>query len=151
MKKLISNIVFTKNRPLQLDAYLQSLYKHLTAEILQTYVLYKQELFDEIFGFSLRFSKEYIEAGGDPIEEINVSGQAVYRIDWRNGRTATSRYPFELCSTIYRTALIKNIIKSTMNSNPLIKKLFTPNSFLIRAIGKIISTRSILRSFGYFF
>src|SRR4030042_4198111 len=47
MKKLISNILFTKNRPLQLDAYLQSLYKHLTAEILQTYVLYKQELFDE--------------------------------------------------------------------------------------------------------
>jgi hypothetical protein len=45
--KIISNIVFTKNRPLQLDGYLESLYRHFPAELIQTYVLYKQELFEE--------------------------------------------------------------------------------------------------------
>jgi hypothetical protein len=45
--KMISNIVFTKNRPLQLDGYLESLYRHFPAELIQTYVLYKQELFAE--------------------------------------------------------------------------------------------------------
>ncbi len=45
--KMISNIVFTKNRPLQLDAYLQSLYRYFPKEIIQTYIIYKAELFDE--------------------------------------------------------------------------------------------------------
>ncbi len=47
MLKSISNIVFTKNRPLQLDAYLTSLYRHAPEELIQTYVIYKVELFDE--------------------------------------------------------------------------------------------------------
>ncbi len=45
--KMISNIVFTKNRPLQLDGYLESLYRHFPAELFQTYVLYKRELFEQ--------------------------------------------------------------------------------------------------------
>jgi len=32
--KTISNIVFTKNRPLQLDAYLESLYKFFSLELI---------------------------------------------------------------------------------------------------------------------
>ncbi len=215
MAKAISNIVFTKNRPLQLDGYLESLYKHSPAELIQTYVLYKPELFKEeykqlfskysncivideddfhndflkiidkvdtkfilfgiddvvyfdsvsfevieqtfnlfsedIFGFSLRFGKDFIEAGGDPTEEASVAGQTVYRIDWRKGRTPNGRYPFELCATVYRTSLVKKIINSTMNNNPLIKKLFAPSSILIRAMEKAVSTRSTLKSFGYFF
>lgn len=47
MGKAISNIVFTRNRPLQLDGYLQSLYRHMPEERIQTYVLYKVDLFDE--------------------------------------------------------------------------------------------------------
>lgn len=47
MSKAISNIVFTKNRPLQLEAYLQSLYRHMPKEQIQTYILYKVDLFDE--------------------------------------------------------------------------------------------------------
>ena len=46
---------------------------------------------------------------------------------------------------------MKRIINSSKNNNPLIRKLFSPNSALIKALGKIISTRSILKSFGYFF
>jgi len=215
MTKMISNIVFTKNRPLQLDGYLESLYRHLPAELIRTYVLYKPELFEEeyrqlfskysncivieeddfhsdflkiidqidtkfilfgiddvvyfdsvgfevidqtfnlfsqdIFGFSLRFGKDYIEAGGDSIEGASAAGQTVYRLDWRKGRSSISRYPFELCATIYRTPLVKRIINGTMNNNPLIKKLFAPSSVLIRVMGKVVSTRSTLKSFGYFF
>lgn len=43
--KMISNIVFTKNRPLQLEAYLESLYTFFPSELIQTYIIYKIELF----------------------------------------------------------------------------------------------------------
>lgn len=214
MTEMISNIVFTKNRPLQLEGYLESLYRHLPAKLIRTYVLYKPELFreeykqlfskyccivieedhfysdflkiidqvdtkfilfgiddvvyfdsvsfevieqtfnlfsEDIFGFSLRLGKDYIETGGDSIEEATVAGQTIYRLDWRNGRTPNSRYPFELCATIYRTSLVKKIINGTMNNNPLVKKLFAPSSVLIRVVGKVVSTRSTLKFFGYFF
>ena len=44
---MISNIVFTKNRPLQLEGYLESLYRHFPQELFQTYIIYKRELFEE--------------------------------------------------------------------------------------------------------
>ena len=44
---MISNIVFTKNRPLQLDAYLESLYRYFPAERIQSHIIYKPELFSE--------------------------------------------------------------------------------------------------------
>jgi hypothetical protein len=47
MNKLVTNIVFTKNRPLQLHAYLESLYRYFPRELFQTYILYKPELFGE--------------------------------------------------------------------------------------------------------
>jgi len=46
MAKLITNITFTKNRPLQLDAYLESLYRHFPAELIQTHIIYKVERFE---------------------------------------------------------------------------------------------------------
>ena len=215
MGKMISNIVFTKNRPLQLAAYLESLYRYFPSEIIQTYVLYKVELFEEqykqlfdkcrdcvvvrekdfhrdllnilqgistkyilfgiddvvyfdcvdfevidqtfsehsedIFGFSLRFGTENVKDGGDPISEIVVGGQSVYSLDWTQGLTPATRYPFELCATIYPTPLVKRVINSAMKQSVLVRKLFSPSSTLIRALGKVISTRSILKSFGYFF
>ena len=44
---MISNIVFTKNRPLQLDAYLESLYRYFPAERIQSHIIYKPDLFSE--------------------------------------------------------------------------------------------------------
>ena len=38
-----------------------------------------------------------------------------------------------------------------MNNNPIVKKLFHPASFFVKSMGKLFSTRSILKSFGYFF
>lgn len=215
MQKMISNIVFTKNRPLQLEAYLESLYRHFPQEIIQTYVIYKVELFaeqyelvfrkfpnckvikeadfhsdflevvnrvdtkyimfgiddvvffdsvdfavidetfrqqaDNIFGFTLRFSPESLKDSSDVIEEMTAAGQKVYGLDWINGQTSHTRYPFELCCTVYSADLVKKIIGGTMNNNPLARKLFSPSSFLIKAMAKVMSTRSILKSFGYFF
>ena len=215
MNRMISNIVFTKNRPLQLHAYIESLYRYLPSEIIQTYVIYKVELFEQeykqlfrkfsdcivvreedfhsdflrvldqvntkyilfgiddvvyfdsvdfdvidktfagheqdIFGFMMRFSPESLNGGGDVITDLSVSGQKVYRINWKNGQTPNSRYPFELCSTVYTTDLVKKVISGTMNNNALLRTLFAPNSFLVKTLGKAVSRRKILKSFGYFF
>ncbi len=214
MTRFISNIVFSKNRPLQLDAYLESFYRYFPSGLIRTYIIYQPELFkeeykelfrkhshcviirerdfhsdflsilgevdtkyvlfgvddvvyfdtvdfgvvdecfdkftDDIFGFSLRHSCQAI-TGGDNIEEFLVSGQTVYRYNWKSGQTFLTNYPFDLCSTIYPTTLVKNVIERAMNTNVLIRKLFSPCSFLIKAFGRVISTRSILKSFGYFF
>jgi hypothetical protein len=213
--KMISNIVFTKNRPLQLDAYLESLYRYFPSELIQTYVIYKIELFEEqynrlfskypnctvieendfhsdflkilneittnyilfgiddvvyfdsvdfevideifnkrskdTFGFSLRFSKENVKDGNDPIIETIVAGQTVYSLNWTQGRSPSTSYPFELCATIYPSDLVKRVINSVINNNPLIRKLFSSGSALMNVLAKIISTRPILKSFGYFF
>jgi hypothetical protein len=45
--KVAANIVFTKNRPLQLEGYLRSLYRYFPAELIQTYVIYKPEKFGD--------------------------------------------------------------------------------------------------------
>ena len=211
---MISNIVFTKNRPLQLEAYLESLYRYFPRELIQTYIIYKLEFFEEeyqqlfskyadcivikendfhgdflkllsqintkfilfgvddvvyfgsvdfeiidetfnsfpedTFGFSLRFSKEILE-GDDVIADVEVAGHKVHRVDWKQGQTPNSRYPFELCATVYKTELVKKIIAGTMNSNPLAKRLFCPSSAFMRAMNKVVSVRSTLKRFGYFF
>jgi len=215
MNKVISNIVFTRNRPLQLEGYIESLHRYFPAKLFQTYVLYKVELFEEeyellfrkypdcvvikeedfhsdllkllsqintkyilfgvddvvyfdsvdfevidetfnrfpedTFGFSLRFSKESIESGNDPVSEAVVAGQTVYRIDWTQGHTPTTRYPFELCATIYPTGLVKKVINNEMNNNLLIKRFFSPGSVLMKVLGQSKLRRRILKRFGYFF
>lgn len=215
MQPIISNIVFTKNRPLQLDAYLESLYNCLTRQLVQSYIIYKVELFEQeyeavfqrfpecvvvregdfhsdfmrilsqittkyilfgiddvvyfdrmdfdvidkafatycedIFGFSFRFGRETVVAGEDPVSEKTATGQTLYAIDWTKGRTPITRYPFELCATVYPTTLVKTIFESVVNNNPFIKRVFLPGSIFMKAIGKVTSTRSILKSFGYFY
>ena len=106
---------------------------------------------ENIFGFSLRFGGNTIQASDEPISEKTVSGQTVFAVNWTQGRTSATRYPFELCATIYPTSLIKRIITSGLNNNPVIRNVFSPSCVLIKSLGKVISTRSILKSFGYFF
>jgi hypothetical protein len=105
----------------------------------------------DIFGFSLRFGEKNIRDCGDTINEAAAGGQTVYSLNWKQGRTPSTRYPFELCATIYPTSLVKKIISSSQNNNPVVKKLFSPDSGLIKALGKITSVRSLLKSFGYFY
>jgi hypothetical protein len=212
---MISNIVFTKNRPLQLDAYLESLYKYFPSKVIQTYIIYKEELFakeyeqlfgkykecivikesdfhsdfmrtleqagtkyilfgiddvvyfdsvnleviedifeqqgENIFGFTLRFSPESLKGGGDIIEEHSAAGEKVFSVNWKNGRMPLTRYPFELCCTIYSTRLVKKIIYGSMNNNPFAKRFFSPSSAFIRFLSIIGRKRSTLKRFGYFF
>ena len=215
MTKMISNIVFTKNRPLQLEAYLESLYRYFPAEKIQTYIIYKVELFSEqyealfrkypdcivvkekdfhsdflgilnkvntkyilfgiddvvyfdsveidliekcfdgfpgdIFGFTFRFGPEYLKDGDDTIIETTVAGETAYKLNWQKGQSAHTRYPFELCCTVYSTELVKKIISSVMNTNPVIRKIFSPDSPLIKGLRNTKFARKALKSFGYFF
>jgi len=212
---MISNIIFTKNRPLQLQAYLESLYQYFPVEKIQTYIIYKVELFneeyesvfkkfpeciiirendfhtdfmniinnvetkyilfgiddvvffdsvdfdlidqtfceheDDIFGFTLRFSPESLADSKDKITDFTISDQKVYNLNWKKGQTPHSKYPFELCCTFYTTKMVKKIISSMMNNNTLIKKLFSPDSLVIKALKKTKFARKILKSFGYFY
>ncbi len=215
MVKLISNIVFTKNRPLQLDAYLESLYRYFPAELIQTYIIYKVELFEQeyaslfhkfsdcavikekdfhrdcmrvldqittkyilfgiddvvffdsvdlelidrtfaehaedIFGFTLRFGPESLEDSGDLQTKCTIAGQQVYRLNWKNGQTPHTRYPFELCCTFYTAALVRKIIRSSMSDGLLASRLFMPASPLVKALAMAGLKRSTLKRFGYFF
>lgn len=213
--KLICNIVFTKNRPLQLDGYLRSLYKYLPADLIQTHVVYKADRFGDeydrvfrkfpdcrvtreadfhtdlrailnqtecryvlfgvddtvffdsvrfevveetfasrekdIFGFTLRFSRDSLAGAGDEVTELSAAGEPVYRLNWKRGHTPHTEYPFELGCTFYRTDLIRKIIRSSMSSNPLAAKLFMPSSPLMRVLEPLGMRRSTLKRFGYFF
>ena len=207
MKKLISNIVFTKNRPLQLEGYLESLYRYFPAERIQTYIIYKPELFskeyeslfkkypdcrivrennfstdffnilkrvdtkyilfgvddvvyfdsidfnlidetfkqfpEDIFGFSLRHSPQNAIAC-ETVQNGFADNQNIYKMNWQT----IKEYPFELCATVYRTNLIKSIIYNAQNNNPIIKKIFSPNSILIKLLGNSKFKRKILKFFG---
>lgn len=214
MNKQITNIVFTKNRPLQLEGYLESLYRHFPQELFQTYVIYKPELFGQqyqqlfqkfpsckvieerdffsdflsilnevnteymlfgvddvvyfdsvdfdlidetfkefskdIFGFSLRFSEQNINRS-DPVSEADIAGQPVYSINWTQGRAPTTRYPFELCATIYKSELVKKILENSRKTNFFFEKAFAPNSYTVNILGRILKKHAILKSFGYFY
>jgi hypothetical protein len=105
---------------------------------------------DDIFGFSLRFGQNIL-SGPDEAEELKISGQSFYSLDWTKGQKPNTRYPFELCATIYKTQLVKKIIKGSRNNNPLFKNLFAPGSSLVGLLGKILKKHKLLRSFGYFY
>jgi len=212
---IISNIVFTRNRPLQLEGYLRSLYTYFPRESLQSYILYKPEMFQaeyedvfnsypdcgviregdfhsdlmgllgrietkyllfgvddvvyfesvnldlidevfkrypaDVFGFSLRLGREMVERGGDHIEEIAVNGEQVYRLHRPGGKTPNTRYPFELCATVYPVALVRRLFDSVVSNNGQVRRLFQPSSGLMKVLGHMIKTRRILKSFGFFY
>jgi hypothetical protein len=214
-KKAISNIVFTKNRPLQLDAYLESLYRYFPSELIQTYIIYKEELFvqeyerlfdkfsdcivvregdfhrdfmyvldhiqtkyilfgvddvvffdsvdfnvidrtfieqrDNIFGFALRFSPFSLKDSEDIITEHTIANETVYRLNWKNGQTVHTRYPFEVSCSFYSTEFVRRIVNSSMSGNALVRSMFTPDSLLVRSVKKMRWKRKILKHFGLFF
>jgi len=213
--KLITNVVFTRNRPLQLDGYLRSLRKFFPADQVQVYIIYKVERFgeeyesvfsqypdveviresnfhcdmlevlsrvdteyilfgiddviffdgvslaliektfekagDDIFGFTMRFSPELVREGGDEVRDVSVGNDKVYKLHWPGGHTKHTRYPFELCSTVYRASLVRNVISHTMSGNSIARGLFSPGSGLMRAWSRIASPRSLLKKFGFFY
>ena len=105
---------------------------------------------DDIFGFSLRFGQNIL-SGPDEAGELKISGQSFYSLDWTQGQTPAARYPFELCATIYKTEMVKKILKNSRNNNSLCENLFAPDSITVRALSKIIRRHNILKKFGYFY
>ena len=214
MTKPISNIIFSKNRPLQLQGYLNSLYRYFPKGIIQSYLIYKRDLFDneyvsvfrqypeitvireqdfrsdllrildqidsrfilfgiddvvyfdsvefgliescfdqfadDIFGFSLRHGHTNVPEA-EIFENKALCRKTIYSFKWTEGKTKATSYPFELCATIYRTDLVKKIIRSSCSKSLIYRHLFSPKSLPIRTLNGVISTRSILKSFGFFF
>jgi hypothetical protein len=205
----IAHIVFTKNRPLQLHGYLESLRRFLPSEVMQTYILYKPDLFGaeyetcfaafpdcriiretnfhrdfmrlfesiqaeyvlfgiddvayfdgigtdtiektfavmgkKLFGFSLRLDKRQMpqDIAANNVKDCDIDGQAVYTVDWTKGQTDSTRYPFELCATVYRTQDIRKLFAAVMSRNLFVK--------LAILYGKFFEVRSLYKRLGFFY
>lgn len=212
----IANIVFTKNRPLQLHGYLESLRRFLPSDAMQTYILYKPDLFDaeyetcfrsfpdcrviretnfhkdfirlfeslkteyvlfgiddlayfdgvelsviektfsvlgkKLFGFSLRLDKRQMpeDVAANNVKRETIDGQILYAVDWIEGQTPNTRYPFELCATIYRTEDIRRLFAAKVSRNYLANRFLYPGSTLATAYGKLFNLRKLYKRFGFF-
>lgn len=211
---MISNIVFTRNRPLQLEAYLQSLYRHMPKEQIQTYILYKVDLFDEqyselfeqfsdcivireknfhddfmslferidtkyilfgtddvvyydsvdfavvdkiydkfpedVFGFSLRLDPTSLSIESEQISEMEINGQNIRKVNWKKAKSRNAKYPFELNSTVYTTALVKEILCYVGRERPLLKKIFPKESLCVNFLRHILPMKNFLASLETF-
>jgi len=214
MSETISSIVFTKNRPLQLDGYLESLYRHMPRALIRTYIIYKEELFneqylevfkrfdtcvvirekdfhndfvnliervdtkyilfgtddvvyydsvsfdiidrtfewfgDDIFGFTLRLCPKNLNPGGDKFSPLQVDGRTIYRLNWKKAQNRHAKYPFELNSTIYRTSLIKKILRPVAKTRPFLMKIFAKDSPIGGFLGRVVSMKHFLISISTF-
>lgn len=214
MSKIISNIIFTKNRPLQLEGYLESLYRHMPRELIRTYIIYKEELFDEqylevfkrfdtcvvirekdfhddfvnliervdtkyilfgtddvvyydsvgfdiidrtfkrfgddIFGFTLRLCPENLNPEADKFRPLQMDGQTIYRLNWKDAQNRHAKYPFELNSTIYRTSLVKKIVRPVAKMHPVLLKIFAKDSLIGGFLGRAVSMKHFLISISTF-
>ncbi|MEN6306155.1 MAG: hypothetical protein ABFD91_00235 [Anaerohalosphaeraceae bacterium] len=217
MDKRISVIVFTKNRPLQLHGYLESLHRYFPSEAIQVYILYKPELFgdeyehcfrsfpecqviretnfhldflrlfegiktpyilfgiddlvyfdgvklatiqetfdkmgDLLLGFSLRLDQQQMpeDFAVGSVRPETIAGQTIYALDWTKGKTSTTRYPFELCATIYRTDDIRRVFSRVVSRNWIANHYFRPGSKAACLYGRFFKTRNLYKRFGFFY
>jgi hypothetical protein len=209
----LSNIVFTRNRPLQLAGYLESFLRHMGSAVERVYILYKRELFEaeyaqvfaefpqcrvivetdfhddflavlgqvdtpylmfatddvvyfdaidfatvgqvlagckEAFGFTLKFGPEYFADRRDAISEQAVGGHQVYRVDWTTARDAAAQYPWELNSTVYSTAFVREFVRPFAQDKPRLKKVFAPDSLALKLAGLVVSRKRLLYAVNTF-
>ncbi len=217
MASLITNIVFTKNRPLQLHGYLESLRRFFPVEAIETHILYKPDLFDaeyetcfrtfadcrviretnfhsdflhlfeniqteyvlfgiddlayfdgvgldtiektferfggRLFSFSLRLDKRQMpqDVAANNVKDYDIDGQAVYTVDWTKGQTSSTRYPFELCATIYRTKDISRLFCGVISQNRFANRFLRPGSALADLYGRIFKARKLFKRLGFFY
>lgn len=217
MDKLVSIIVFTKNRPLQLHGYLESLHRYFPSEAIQVYILYKPELFSEeyeqcfrsfpacqviretnfhldfmrlferiktpyilfgiddlvyfdgigletiqktfdklgdlLFGFSLRLDQQQMpeDFAAGSVRPEDVDGQTIYALDWTKGQTSNTRYPFELCATVYRTEDIRRLFNRVVSHNWIANRYFRPGSKVAHLYGCFLKIRNLYKRFGFFY
>lgn len=214
MSETISSIVFTKNRPLQLEGYLESLHRHIPPELIRTYIIYKEDLFDEqystvferfphivviresnfhddfislleqirtkyilfgtddvvyydsvsfdiidrtferfgddIFGFTLRLCPQSLSPEADKFSPLQMNGRTIYRLNWKRAQNRHAKYPFELNSTIYRTSLVKKILRPVAKTCPALMKIFAKDSLIGGFLGRVVSMKHFLISIGTF-
>jgi len=213
MKKPLTHIVFTRNRPLQLAGFLESFLRHLGSVAETIHILYKKDLFASdyeqvfreysrcrvvvesdfhrdfmsIFGqvgteylafstddvvyfdevdfslihqtftdhkdllaFTLKFGPEYFSDGKEPIERCSIAGQTVYKVNWRRSTDRQASYPFELNSTIYRTAFVRELLDDISRERPFLKRLLAPGSLALTLAGLFVKRKRILHAINTF-
>ena len=87
----------------------------------------------------IRLSPQNLGGEKDTITEMEVAGQKIYRLNWKQGKTRNSKYPFELDCTIYRTPLVKMIVSNIAKKRPLLMKLFPRDSLRVKLLKRVIS------------
>jgi len=213
MPKPLTNIIFTRNRPLQLMGYLESFLRHMGSAVERVHVLYKRELFTpeyeqvfkafpqcrvivekdfhddflkvlaqietpyvmfatddvvyfdsvdfavvertfaerrDIFGFTLKFGPEYFADGRDPISQQMIAGQTVHRVNWKTATDVAAKYPWELNSTVYTTAFVREFIGPFSQDKPILRKVFAPDSLALKLAGLVVSRKRILYAVNTF-
>ncbi len=106
---MISNVVFTMNRPLQLEAYLETLYRHMPQELIQTYIIYKVDLFDKQYSGIFKSSP-----GWNVIREKNFHSDFLSLLT----RLDTKYILFGTDDVVYFDTVSFDVIDETFNKFP---------------------------------
>jgi len=105
---------------------------------------------NDIFGFTLKFGPEYFADGRDAIHEQTIGGQKVQRVDWTTADDEAAKYPWELNSTVYRTAFVREFLRPFSQDKPLLKKIFARDSLALKLAGLVTSRKRILYAVNTF-
>jgi len=104
----------------------------------------------DIFGFSLRLEPQTLIDEADPVVEVETSREKIYRINWQRANSRNGRYPFELNSTVYRTSLVKRILRPVAKEHPKLEKVFARDSLLVKSLSVCFQMKNFLASLDTF-
>ena len=105
----LTNIVFTRNRPLQLEGYLESFYRFMPSEGVQTYILYKPDLFGEQY---LQVFRKFSHCR--VIEEKDFNSDFLSILE----QVETGYINFGTDDVVYFDSVDLNVIKSVFEEFP---------------------------------
>jgi hypothetical protein len=104
----------------------------------------------DLLAFTLKLGPEHYADGKEPIINDSVAGQPVYKVDWTKATDPASSYPFELNSTIYRTAFVRELLDDISRQRPRLKRLLAPGSLALKLAGLFVKRKRILRAINTF-
>ena len=110
-EKDITTIVFTKNRPLQLHGYLESIHRFLPVDKMKVYLLYKPELFEDEYEMCFAsFPNCFV------VRETDFFGDMMHLIE----QTDTEYMLFGIDDVVYYDGVSWSVVEKTF-------KMLSPN------------------------
>jgi hypothetical protein len=104
----------------------------------------------DLLGFTLKFGPDYFADGKEPITQEMIGGHPVYKVDWKKARDAAAGYPFELNSTIYPTALVRELLAEISRDRPVLKRVFAPGAPALKLASLFVKRKRILHAVNTF-